>query len=629
MTTYDFERYLNVRRAHTPSFGPEGERLTFLMDTTGVPQVWRLDRPTEWPKQLTFEEERVSFASWSPERDELIFGMDQGGDEHTQLFRLDGDGETMTPLTGDPESVHNWGGWSNDGSQFAFTANRRDESVFDVYVQDRDADDAERLFEGDGWLWAVGWSPDDDRLAVVEAHSGSDRDVYVLDVATGDVEHVTPHEGHVQYENVNWGPEGEALYLTTNEDADTRYLARLDLETGDLETVGDGRPTDSEEPSDRDSEDDDWNVEKVTIDQDTGRIVYGRNVEGYTELTVGELTDETTIREFPTPDLPQGIYANATFDDDAERFALTVTGSDENTNVYVVDVESGETRRWTDAATGGLPKESFARPELVRYETFDVDESHSSARETESRGGRKIPAFFSVPDDATPGETPVVVSIHGGPQSQRRPSFNPVKQYFLNRGYAYFEPNVRGSSGYGKTYAALDDVEKRMDSVADIEAGVEWLHEQELVDSDRVVAMGGSYGGFMVLAALTEYPDLWAAGVDIVGIANWVTFLENTGEWRREHREAEYGSLAEDREFLESISPTNNIQSIEAPLLVLHGANDPRVPAEEAELIAETAAEQGVPVEKRIFEDEGHGFTKLENRIEAYTTIADFLDEHV
>jgi len=168
-----------------------------------------------------------------------------------------------------------------------------------------------------------------------------------------------------------------------------------------------------------------------------------------------------------------------------------------------------------------------------------------------------------------------------------------------------------------------------MDSVADIEAGVKWLHGRPEIDPEKVVAFGGSYGGFMVLASLTEYPDLWAAGVDIVGIANFVTFLENTGDWRREHREAEYGSLADDREFLESISPTNNIENIRAPLLVLHGANDPRVPVGEAEQIAETAAEQGVPVEKLIFEDEGHGFTKLENRIEAYTTVAAFLDEHV
>ncbi|WP_327051318.1 S9 family peptidase [Halomicrococcus gelatinilyticus] len=601
MATYDFERYLNVRSAHSASFGPDGERLTFLMDTTGVPQVWRLDEPRSWPTQMTFYDERVTFASWSPERDELVFGMDEGGNERAQLFRLDGDGEAITPLTAKPDAKHRWGGWNSDGSQFAFTSNRRDEAVFDVYVQDRDArgDDAELVYEGDGWLTVAGWSPDDDRLVVSEAYSSFDQDLYVLDLASGDLEHVTPHEGDVRYQSVQWGPEGDALYLVTDEGADTMYLARLDLATTELETVEEGG---------------DWNVDGVALDEDTGRLVYSRNEDGYTDLTVAELTGERTLREFPTPNLPRGVAGGVSFGPDAEQFAITVTGSTNNTNVYVVETETGDAERWTDASTAGIPPETFVRPRLVHYETFD---------------DRDIPAFFSVPEDATDGETPVVVDIHGGPESQRRPSFHAVKQYFLNRGYAYFEPNVRGSSGYGREYTHLDDVENRMDSVADIEAAVEWLHDQPAVDPDRIVAMGGSYGGFMVLAALTEYPDLWAAGVDVVGIANFVTFLENTGDWRRELREAEYGSLEEDREFLESVSPINNIQDIEAPLYVLHGENDPRVPVGEAEQIADEAAEQGVPVEKLIFPDEGHGFTKLENRIEAYTSIADFLDEHV
>ncbi|WP_227355491.1 S9 family peptidase [Haladaptatus salinisoli] len=598
---YDFERYLNVRSASGGSFGPDGERLSFLLDATGVPQVWRLDEPGAWPDQLTFYGERVTFASWSPERDELVFGMDEGGNERQQLFRLDGDGETITPLTGTPDAKHRWGGWNSDGSRFAFASNRRDRAVFDVYVQGRDGtgNDAELVHEGDGWLSVAGWSPDDDRLAVVESHSSFDQDLHVLDIESGDAEHLTPHEGNVRYRSVNWGPDGEALYLVTDEGSDTTYLARLDLGSGDVEVVEEGG---------------DWNVDGVALDEDSGRLVYSRNEDGYTELTVGELTGETTIREFPTPNLPRGVAGGVSFDPDAERFAITVTGSATNTNVYVVEVETGDAERWTDASTAGIPPETFVRPKLVHFESFD---------------DRRLPAFFSVPADATPGETPVIVDIHGGPESQRRPSFSPTKQYFLNRGYAVFEPNVRGSSGYGKAYAHLDDVEKRMDSVADVEAGVKWLRDQRVVDPDRIVAMGGSYGGFMVLAALTEYPDLWAAGVDIVGIANFVTFLENTGDWRRELREAEYGSLEDDREFLESVSPVNNIRNIEAPLLVLHGENDPRVPVGEAEQIADEAAAQGVPVEKQVFPDEGHGFSKLENRIEAYTTIAEFLDEHV
>ncbi|ELY47571.1 S9 family peptidase [Natronorubrum sulfidifaciens] len=641
--SYEIARYLNIRSAYGASFGPDGERLSFLMDTTGTAQVWTLEAPRAWPEQRTFYDERVTFASWAPERPELIFGMDEGGNERAQLFRLDAETGVIENLTAMPDAKqrcgsgghneprariarakHRWGGWSHDGERFAFASNRRDESVFDIYVQGRDeiGDEATLVCEGDGWLSLSGWSPDDSRLLVSQAYSNFDQDLYVLDLEADEpeLEHLTPHEGDVRYGSASWAPDGEGIYLVTDEgDADTLYLAYLDLEggaqsapetragrkatreTGVLETVADG---------------DGWNIDGIALDDETGRFVYSRNVEGYTELTVGEFDadDPTEFETFPEPDLPGGISGGVSFDPDAERFALSTTGDTVNTNVFVVDIESGEVERWTDAPTAGIPRASFDDSELVHVESFD---------------GLEVPAFLTLPDDAEDGQTPVIVDIHGGPESQRRPSFSSVKQYFVDRGYAYFEPNVRGSAGYGADYAALDDVEKRMDSVADIEACVEWLHDHPAVDPDRIAAKGGSYGGFMVLAALTEYPDLWAAGIDVVGIANFVTFLENTGDWRRELREAEYGSLADDREFLEEISPTNNIEQIEAPLFVLHGENDPRVPVGEAEQIAEKAAEQGVPVRKLIFDDEGHGFSKLENRLEAYSAIADFLDDHV
>lgn len=598
---YAFERYLNIRNAYGASFGPEGKRLSFLQDTTGVPQVWTLDFPLEWPEQRTFYDERVMFASWSPENDELIFGMDEGGNERQQLFLLGGDGENITPLTSEPDAKHRFGGWSHDGERFAFASNRRNHSVFDIYVQSREetGEAAELVHEGEGWLTVGGWSPDDSRLIVTESHSSFDQDIHVLDIDSGELTHLTPHEGNVRYQSTCWGPDGEGIYLVTDEGRDTLSLARLDLD-GTLDPVEEGG---------------DWNVGGVALDEESGRIVYSQNVDGYTELTVGELAGKTGIERFPEPDLPGEIAGGVSFDPDGERFAVSVTGSAENTNVFVVTIETGETERWTNASTAGIPKSSFIGPELVRFESFDE---------------REIPAFFSLPEgtDENNEGVPVIVDIHGGPESQRRPSFSPVKQYFLGQGYAYFEPNVRGSSGYGREYTHLDDVEKRMDSVADIRAGVEWLHKQSKIDPDKIVALGGSYGGFMVLASLTEYPELWAAGIDIVGIANFVTFLENTGDWRRELREAEYGSLEDDREFLESVSPTNTIDRIEAPLFVLHGENDPRVPVGEAEQIAEKAAEH-VPVETLIFDDEGHGFSKLENRIEAYTKIADFLDRYV
>jgi len=603
---YDIERYLNVRSAFGAAFRADGT-LSFRMDTTGTPQVWTVPEAGAWPTQRTFYDERVTFASPSPERAETVFGMDEGGDERGSLFRLDDDGR-VTELT-PPDAKHRWGGWSHDGDRIAFASNRRDESVFDVYVQPHDgADgDAKRLLEGGGWLSVAGWSPDDSRLLVAEARSNVDTDVYVLDVESGALAALTGEgvpgdgnsgNGEVRYRSPSWGPAGEYVYCCSDRDGDTLSLVRLDADDGTLETVADGG---------------EYNIDGVAIDDETGRIAYSRNVDGYTELTVGDLADGS-IDPHPDPDLPAGVAGGVAFDDGADRFAVTVTTDTHNANVYVVDVESGAAERWTQAPTAGIPESTFVESDLVRYPTFD---------------GREIPGYLSVPETVPTGGAPTVVDVHGGPESQRRPSFAPLKQYFLAHGYAVFEPNVRGSTGYGRAYAALDDVEKRMDAVADVEAAAAWLTDRPEVDGDRLIVKGGSYGGFVTLAALTEYPDLWAAGIDVVGIANFVTFLENTGSWRRSLREAEYGSLEDDREFLESISPINSMDRIEAPLFVLHGENDPRVPVGEARQVAEAAEAAGVPVETLFFGDEGHGISKRENRIEAYGAIVEFLETHV
>ena len=595
---YDVERYLQIRAAGSADLAPDGT-LAFLMDTTGTRQVWTVSEPGGWPTQHTFYDESVSFVAWSPERRELAFGMDEGGDERTQLYRLDPDAGQIHDLTATPDAKHRWGGWSGDGEQIAFASNRRAGDVFDVYVQGRDEQgaDAELVYEGDGWLSVVGWGPDDERLLVRRAHSSFDHDLYLLNVETGESRHLTPHDSQARFDSVEWGPEGEAAYLATDRDTDRLQLARLELATGSLSTV---------------VADADWNVDGVTVD-DSGRLVYSKNVDGYTELTAGELVGPATVEPLAEPSLPAGTAGGVSFGPDGDQFAVTVSGRTVNQNCFVVETATGEAEQWTHAGTAGIPPETFVEPELVHYPTFD---------------GREIPAFLSTPDTDAEG-LPVVVDVHGGPESQRRPGFDAVKQYLLANGYAVFEPNVRGSAGYGREYASLDDVENRMDAVEDLRAGAEWLHDHPSVDPERIALMGGSYGGFMVLAGLTEYPQLWAAGIDVVGIANFVTFLENTGDWRQSLREAEYGSLADDREFLESISPINSADRIDAPLFVLHGENDPRVPVSEAEQIVAEVREQGVPVRKLIFDDEGHGFAKRDNQIEAYRAIVEFLGEHV
>ncbi len=593
---YDIERYLAIRSASRPSFGPNGQ-IAFLMDTTGVSQVWCLTEPQGWPQQLTFHTESVTFASFSPTRDELVYGMDDGGNERWQLFRLSDDGSEEVNLTRHPDAIHQWGGWSHDGEHIAFTANRRSRDRFDGYVQHRASTDADLVIDGSDadLLSIVGWSPDDERLLAHEVHSNRNHDLHCFDRSSGETRLLTDPDREVRYPSVAWGPDGEDIYATTDWATDTLELATLDPETGKVTVVYEGG---------------NWNVSDVRVDHDSRTLALARNVEGYSDLSLFELDSDQDLQPLVTLDRPDGVLSGLSFGPDGEQIAAAISASTANANVFVFD-RGGAYTQWTDAATAGIPPETFRMPELVRFDSFD---------------GLEIPAFLTLPE-RDDGPFPVIVDIHGGPEAQRRPSFRALRQYFVDNGYVVFEPNVRGSSGYGRTYMDLDNVERRMDTVRDIKAGVEWLTDREEIDASRVVAVGGSYGGFMVLASLTEYSELWAAGVDIVGIANLVTFLENTGPWRRQHREAEYGSLQE-TEFLESISPINSIENITAPLFVLHGENDPRVPVEEAEQIASEASEH-VPTETLIFEDEGHGISKLENRITAYRRIVSFLDEHV
>jgi dipeptidyl aminopeptidase/acylaminoacyl peptidase len=584
---YDFARYLKIRGAWGASFSPDGRRVSFLTEITGVPQVWEVGAEgSSWPEQLTFYEERVTDAAYSPAGNRLLFGMDAGGNERSQLFLLE-DGE-VTDLTRAPEAIHYSGGFSPDGRRIAYTATRRNGTDFDVFVQDLPDGEPQMVWEVSGYHMVVDWAADGRALIVSRHHSNVNNDLYRLDLSTGGATLLTPHEGDARFFGANVTPEGGSVYLATDRDGEFLRLARLDLATLSLDYLT---------PDDRD-------VEGVELSTDGRYLVASRNVDGYSDV----LLFNGKGRRMPDPRIPEGIVGGFEFSPDSGRLAFTLTAPERNPDVWVLDLPDGEARRLTRSSTAGIPPRTFRKPEVVRYPSFD---------------GRRIPALFHKPGIEN---APVIVNVHGGPESQSRPAFAPVTQYLLHRGYAVFFPNVRGSTGYGKSYTHLDDVELRMDSVKDLAHAAYWLRER---GHERIAVMGGSYGGFMVLAALTEYPELWTAGVDIVGIANLVTFLENTGSYRRSLRESEYGSLEKDREFLASISPIHKAENIEASLMVVHGKNDPRVPVGEAEQIVERVKKNGGTVEYLLYEDEGHGLAKLKNRLDAYPRIAAFLEEHL
>src|SRR5215208_5111123 len=585
---YEFARYLKIRAAYGATWSPDGRRIAFLTDITGVPQAWEVASSAGggWPEQLTFHEERVLGVYYSPKENRLVYSMDAGGNERSQLFLL-GNGEDRD-LTQSPDAIHYFGGFSPDGAQIAFTATRRNGTDFDVFVQDLPDGEPEMVWETSAYHTIADWAPDGSFLVVSRHHSNLNNDLYGLNLSSGETTLLTPHEGDARFSGARVTPDGRSVYLATDRDGDFMRLARLDLSTLELTYL---TP-------------DDWDVEEVELSGGGRSLLASRNVEGYSNLVLfsGE------GRRMPDVRVPEGVVGGFEFDPASGRLAFTLVGPTRNPDVWVLDLPEGEPRPVTRSSTAGIPRSSFRQPRPLRYPSFD---------------GREIPALLYEPE----GENaPVIVNVHGGPESQSRPTFAPVTQYFMNRGYAVFFPNVRGSTGYGKAYTHLDDVRLRMDSVRDLAHAAYWLHER---GHERIAVMGGSYGGFMVLAALTEYPDLWTAGVDIVGIANLVTFLKNTGSYRRSLRESEYGSLERDRDFLESISPIHKAENIKAPLMVVHGKNDPRVPVGEAEQIVDRVQSNGGTVEYLLYEDEGHGLSRLKNRLDAYPKIAAFLDAHL
>jgi dipeptidyl aminopeptidase/acylaminoacyl peptidase len=603
---YSFERFLNVRSAWGASFAPDGSRLSFLSDVTGVAEVWSVpvtmtEGEATWPEQLTFRGERAESATYSPVADVLLVRGDIGGDERHQLFTASADGAVLHTLTAQPDVIHQFGGWSPDGRRICYASNERDSRYFDVYEREVDGGDPHLVLQHDGTNYAVGYAPDGKRVLVEREHSNVRNALLLVDLTTGEALEVTPPASgpHAHYAMPAWSAGGEALYVLADRDREFAGLARLDVASGELAYLRDEQ----------------WDVEELAVSRDGSRLALVTNVDGYSRLELFDIAEGwEDRRELTVPAMRRGVIREVTWSRDVRRLAFTLEAAEANADIWVWDVEQRRLWQATRSSRGGIPLQRFVAPSLVRYPTFD---------------GLEIPAFLFLPPGRDPRDLPVVVYVHGGPESQFRPSFSPILQYLVHCGYAVLATNVRGSTGYGHTYQSLDDVRLRMDSVADLRAAAEWLARTGTADPQRMAIFGRSYGGFMVLAAVTTYPELWAAAVDIVGIGNFVTFLERTGPWRRPLREVEYGSLERDRDFLEAISPIHQVDRITAPLFVLHGANDARVPVSEAEQMVAALQALGRPVESLIFADEGHQFTKRSTQLVAYPAVARFLARHL
>jgi len=611
-----FSRLLSIQSAYGPTFSSDGRRLAFISNLSGVPQAYVMDTSGGWPEPVTFERDRVGSLSWSPVEAALIFGRDVGGGENDQLFWVAADGSGERRLTRDDGAMHVFGAWSPDGRTIAYAANRRDRSRYDIWAQDLATGEERLLWQNDaaGFLtpvaFAPGSQPGQARLLVARLASAADDDLYELTFgASGPaaVQRLTPHQGHVRFSCPSYSADGQSIYCLCDQDRDWRGVAEIALgQPGALARRWLATP--------------EVEIDNLAVAPDGRWLAWAENHSGAHQIVAMELASGRQVR---APGLPLGavVPSPADFDQtslkfspDGKRLAFSFSSPTRTADIWLWPVGEGSPARVTRSSHCGVPPSALCEPRLIEYPTFD---------------GRQIPAWF-YQAAAAPGERrPVVVYVHGGPEGQTEAILMPILQYLVLRGYHVLAPNVRGSSGYGKTYMNLDNVEKRPDSVADLAHAAHWLRQQPEVDGERIAVYGGSYGGYMVLAALTQYPDLWAAGVDVVGIANFVTFLEHTGAYRRSVREAEYGSLEHDRALLEQISPIRLIGRITAPLMVIHGQNDPRVPLSEAEQVVGALRARGVPVEFLVYPDEGHGLVKLANKLDAYPKVGEFLKRYL
>jgi len=581
------ERYTQFRSAGISSWHPKKREMLISTRFGDTNQVHLVKSPLATRQQLTFFAEPVSGASFQPiDGNYFIFSKDTGGNEFNQNYRYDLDTGETTLLT-DGKSKNSGGVWSNRGDRIIYTSTRRTGNDADFYMINPQNPASNQLLtqnEGGGW-YGLDWSPDDSQFLALQYVSVNESYLWLLDTSTGEKKLLLPQPGEekISYNGGFFSKNGQGLYVITDRDSEFSRLAYVELDTLKHTYLSQKIP---------------WDVTDFDLSQDGNNLAFVTNEDGTGVL---HILNTATGRFKRLPKLPIGQVYSLRWHQNSRDLGFTLISAKFTADAYSLNVRNNKIERWTLSETGGLNTSNFTDAELVRWKSFD---------------GRTISGFLYRPPAKFTGKRPVIINIHGGPESQFRPSFLGRNNYYLNElGVAILFPNVRGSTGYGKSFTKLDNGFRREDSVKDIGTLLDWITTQPNLDADRILVTGGSYGGYMSLAVATKYSDKIKAAIDIVGISNFVTFLENTEGYRQDLRRVEYGDERDPkmREFLEKISPTNNAEKIKVPLFVIHGKNDPRVPLTEAEQIVETVRKNNVPVWYLMAKDEGHGFSKKKN----------------
>ncbi|HKO95897.1 MAG TPA: S9 family peptidase [Pyrinomonadaceae bacterium] len=588
-----------IGQSGSPSFSPDGQTIAFVSNMSGMPQIWVISVHGGFPKLITASDDPVGFVRWSPDGKWLAFNVAPGGGFNEQIFVVRPDGTGLRRLTEGGKENNFLGDWTHDSRFLTFSSNRRSAASTDSYLVDVATGQSKMIAENRGTGGINDVSRDGKYAVISRVISRGDNNLYLVNIATGKESNLTPHEGPGSFFGGTFSPDGRTIYLVSNKNRDLLAFSKVRLGADD-------QPGPIEDLVVRD----DAEANNYAINDLGTLAVLVWNVAGRSELV---FVDLKTKKVTPHGPVPAEIIGALEFSKDGQSLVFVASGAAAPPDIWTLNLRNKLFSQITSSPHPGIDLNQLSRPELVRYKALD---------------GLELSGWLYRPKGVS-GPGPIVLSFHGGPEGQERPGFNSTYQALLARGIAVLAPNVRGSSGFGKKFVNLDNGALRENGVKDIKATIDYVVKSGIADAKRIGIMGGSYGGYMVAAGLTQYPDEIAAGANLFGIVNFETFFKNTQPWMAAISKIEYGDPDTQAEMLRSLSPIHKIDRIKAPTIVLHGANDTNVPVIEAEQMVESLKKRGVPVEYVLFPDEGHGWRKIPNRIRSTVEIVRWFDKYL
>jgi dipeptidyl aminopeptidase/acylaminoacyl peptidase len=595
---YTIEQFMNTVSIGGSSFSPDEQAILFSSNESGIYNAYTLPVIGGEPTQITNSTDDAIFAlSFFPEDKRILYSSDKGGNEITHIYLRNGDG-TVQDLTPEEKAKSVFYGWSFDEKSFFSGSNKRDARFMDLYEMEIETLTPQMIFQNDKGYELGAISRDKRYFAFVKPITTSNSDMFLYDTQTQEMKHLSPHQGDVNYNPQTFSPDSKSLYYLTDKDSEFAYLKRYDIDKDQSETIDQAN----------------WDIWYTYFSRNGKYRVLGINKDAQTVIKV---YDTATNQPIQLPELPGGNISSVNISKSENLMAFYFNGSRSPNNLFVYNFNTGDYTKLTDTMNPEINPEDLVEAEVVRYPSFD---------------GLEIPAVYYKPHIKPKEKVPALVRVHGGPGGQARIGYRPLTQYLVNHGYAVIDVNNRGSSGYGKTFYKMDDQKHGDVDLDDCVWAKKYLISTGYVDENKIGIIGGSYGGYMVLAALTFRPDEFAAGVDLFGISNWVRTLESIPPWWESFKDALYAEMGNpetDLNKLRAKSPLFHATNIIKPLMVLQGANDPRVLKVESDEIVEAAKKNGVPVEYIVFDDEGHGFVNKENEIKGYKAILDFLNKYL